>query len=215
MDNLKAIGFDLDKTLYKPNNDIDKRIQDYACEQASKHLCQPYNDVRLKFTEQLAILNSGRRALMSLGISEDKAQNMIQEGLENADISIILQPDKKLASLIEKISWQYKTFLITTSTENLACKKLEALGIDKDLFYPKLYADAMPKYKRENGTAFKYVSDILKVPLQEVMFVGDRESVDILPANELNMKTAIVNAKSVHASYQLNEIYDLEKILFS
>ncbi|MBX4196173.1 HAD family hydrolase [Candidatus Pacearchaeota archaeon] len=212
MNNLRALGFDLDKTLYKPNDEIDKKIQDYACEQASKYLGSPYISVREKFAEQLQALNSGRRAIMSLGVPEEEARGMIQEGLENADISSTLERDERLASLIEKASRRYKTFLITGSRESLSDKKLEALGINKNLFYPQLYSGV--EHKRENGAAFRYVSDILGIPLEEMMFVGDRESVDIIPANALGMKTAIVNAQSAHATYQLNEIYDLEKILF-
>ena len=46
-----------------------------------------------------------------------------------------------------------------------------------------------------------------------MMFVGDREKVDIIPAAKLGMLTAIVNAKSELAHFELQAIHDLEKIL--
>ena len=64
-----------------------------------------------------------------------------------------------------------------------------------------------------NGSVFIYVADYHKLSFNNMMFVGDREKTDIIPAKKLGITTFIVNANSDSADYQLDEIYNLEKIL--
>ena len=203
---IKAVGFDLDNTLYKVNDRMDNLIRNYIITKASLILNR---DVKEEFNNYFKEFQSGRRSLLALGIKD--AAELVQEALEKADISLELKPDKELVSLLNDLSKVYTLYLITSSAETEALKKLKALNIDFNLFSIKLYNDC--KYKREDTTVFPYVASLLELRVNELMFVGDREYVDILPANKLGVITAIVNAKSEHATYELERIYDLRRIL--
>ncbi|MEK6947946.1 MAG: HAD family hydrolase [Nanoarchaeota archaeon] len=208
---IKAVGFDLDKTLYVPFPGIDEKIQEYASLRTSIFLGLDYETTKARFGEVYNQLKSGRRTLIELGLDNNQSENLMQDALENADIVPLLKKDERLNQMLSRISDKYKTFLITGSREPIAQRKLEALGLSSVPFNSRLYAGS--EYQRDTGEAFNYVASVLGVTYEEMMFVGDRENVDIIPAKNLGMKTAIVNTQSKEATYQLKTIYDLESIL--
>lgn len=210
MMDIKSVGFDFDNTLYEPNPEINEKIREYVCRHASEALNKSYASIRKKFDELYLETESGSESLKLLGISEGKV--LMQEALEKADIASVLKKDDRLVRVLSKLNESYRLFLITGSSERISLKKLGVLGINPDLFHPKLYFDS-PFLREDGGSAFKYVSELHGVSLEQMMFVGDREQIDIIPANELGLTTAIVNGKSKIATYELLDIYELEEIL--
>ena len=210
-DEIGAVGFDLDNTLYVKNPTIDNEINNYICLKASKFLKRKLQEVNDLYNKKYSELQSSRLSLIAMGIEEDKAISIVQEALENSNIAAYLKKDYQLVDLLKSLSHHYSLFLITGSRKDIAIKKLNALGIDKKLFYPILYSDS--RQKREDGAAFSHVSLLLNLQPINMMFIGDREKVDIIPAKKLGIKTAIVNSTSQFADYQLKTIYDLEEIL--
>ena len=61
---IKAIGFDLDNTLYKITDEINELIREYACIRASEELGLPYAVVRNQFNHFYSENQSGSRSLM-------------------------------------------------------------------------------------------------------------------------------------------------------
>ncbi len=209
---IKAVGFGLDGTLYKPSEQVNELIQEYACRKASEVLRIGLEEATRRFYASYSITQSGSQSLVSAGIKDlHTAMGIMQEALENAEVTPYLIKDERLADMLNKLSERYKLFLVTNSPEELSLKKLDALGINKEIFYPRLCGNS--PYIREDGTAFFHASYVLDVLMENMMFVGDRESVDILPAKKRDITAAIVNAKSDEADYNLDSIYDLEKIL--
>jgi len=206
-----SLGFDLDNTLYKQDEEINRKIQDYICRRVSGELGRPFEETREIFDRHYAESRSASTSLLKMGLESDHGKKIIQESLEKADIASILSEDSCLVLMLNQFSRLYSLFMITTSTQNDALKKLSALGIDPDLFSPSLYAGS--PYLREDGSAFRYVAGIHGVSFSKMMFVGDREKTDILPAKKLGIKTAIVNSESEESDYQLTNIYELETIL--
>lgn len=211
LENLKAIGFDLDNTLYAQTPEITELITDYICNNVSVCLGMDYKVVREVYLKATAELQSARRALKLLGMPQEICRTLVQEALENANIADALTKDERLCSMLSKMSKNYQIYLITSNSKDQTKKKLNALGLENDMFHPLL--DSNVKYLRDDGEAFIYVSAALNLSLRNMMFVGDREKVDIIPAANLGMLTAIVNAKSDLAHFELQTIHDLEKIL--
>lgn len=206
---IALLGFDLDKTLYKPDPKIDERIQEYICRKASEILGVSYNEAKRRFHESYSKTQSGTLSLNDLGI--ENGFEIVQEALENADVASVLERDGRLIEMLNRLSVPYRLFLLTSSNQDSALKKLSALGINPKIFSPAFYG--YPPSERVNGLPFPEISRQYGVPFERMMFVGDRENVDIIPAKQLGIKTAIVHGKSSEADYQLDEIYDLEIIL--
>lgn len=213
MNQIKAIGFDLDNTLYAQTQEIKEIIEGNISTKASE-LLGVSKDLALRdYLQYHSELQSGRRSLMHMGINEGLANIIVEEAVVNSNILNYLERDQRLVDMLNNLKIKYELFLITTSTKDNSINKLNALGIVYDIFDPRLYRDS--QYLRDDGSAFKYITGYLNLNLDELMFVGDREKIDIIPAKKLGVTTAIVNAKSEHADYQLEEIYDLEKILLT
>ena len=206
---ISSIGFDLDNTLYKQNEEVNDEIRRYACQRASEILGRSYDEIRAEFDKIYRRIHSGRQSLEEMGIPNGKA--LIQEAIENVDIIPFLNEDPKLRGMIERLSKRFKLFLITGSARASAIKKLEKLGINRTIFDPRIYAES--PYERGDGSAFRHVSETHGTIFTNMMFIGDREEADIIPARNLGITTAIVNNNSEHADYNLENIYKLEELL--
>jgi HAD superfamily hydrolase (TIGR01549 family) len=210
-DPIKAVGFDLDNTLYVQTDEVRERIKEYIVEHASRTLGSDPSEFRSAYDEAFSQKRSARLALESLGIGD--GLSFVASALEDVDITSALSKNERLDFLLRRIAASYRTFLITGSMEEQALAKLEKLGIDPSTFEISLYAGS--RYERTDGSAFRYIATRLGIAPEEMLFVGDREKVDILPARAAGLRTAIVNGTSEHAHYNLKEIYALEKILFA
>ncbi|MCL5730369.1 MAG: HAD family hydrolase [Candidatus Pacearchaeota archaeon] len=211
---IKQIGFDLDNTLYKELPEVHQEIHNNTITLASRILGLEVEDARRKFDEFYNQLGSGSQTLMRIGITSLKqAKRIVQEAIDMTDTARGLTRDERLAGMLERFAQQRGLYLITTSPKKQAYEKFNILGVNPDLFGIKLYGDS--DLLRDDGSVFRYVSKQTNTLSYEIMFVGDREKVDILPAKALGMKTAIVNATSQNADYNLGSIYDLENIVNS
>ncbi len=208
-----VVGFDLDNTLYTLTEEMQSWIRQRVCVVTSERLRRDSGEVQREFEERYKELQSARRSLMALGLPEDESIDIVQRCLEEEEIVGFIKRDEQLAALIGKLRKEYGLFLITGSNEKLTGEKLRRLGVEKEVFSVMVCANT--QYRREDGSAFHYVSAALQVPHQRMLFVGDREAVDILPAARLGIKTAIVNGRSAHATYNLSTLYDLEGILLA
>jgi FMN phosphatase YigB (HAD superfamily) len=206
---VRSVGFDLDGTLYKLTDQINERIRSYACQRASEELGRSYDDVRADFDAEFSRTQSGSKSLEAAGARDGKA--LVQEALEFADVASELRRDVMLAGMLERMSKSRKLYLITSSPEELAIAKMETLGISPEIFRPRLFRES--PYLRDDGSAFRFVAESHGVKYGEMVFVGDRDGTDIIPARDLGMWTAIVNATSDVADFHLEEIYDIENIV--
>ncbi len=207
---IEAVGFDVDNTLYKLGPDIEMVLLENIVHSVSSVRGQAYNEARDDFFAHYNELHSASASLAKMGVPNGKA--LVQEAMENAGMASVLRKDAKLRRLMLSLSKRYKLFLITGSSLEHTHAKLRALGLsDPGLFKAQICSDSA--YRREDGSAFRRVSEILSVPLQKMMFIGDREAIDILPAKSLGVKTAIVNGRSKEADYNLDAIYELEELL--
>lgn len=205
----KAIGFDLDNTLYKETPETKSIITEYILEKAAAILRKEISEIKKEYSKNYNLFQSARRALIAMGIKE--GMDIVQEALEKADIASQLKPDNKTAILLQDLAKTYKLFLITGSKKNEAQKKLQALGINYKLFTESIYADNPHKLLREDGTAFTYIAEKLHLKQEELVFVGDREQVDIIPAKKLGITTCIINGQSKEADYNITSLEELRK----
>ncbi len=213
---IKAVGFDLDNTLYVQTPEVHASIQNHIARRAAELLGRDYDAVKREFDAHYAELHSAGQSLREMGIANCGVdpRDIVQEALEQADVASVLSRDDRLVAMFDRLDQVLPLFLITTSGRVIAHRKLYAIGIEPIRFRVALYAEEANRgLERRDGTAFCHVAQELGVRLDEMLFVGDREKTDITPAAELGMKTAIVNARSEHATIELASIYDLECLL--
>jgi len=208
LEDIKAIGFDLDLTLYVSTDEITKIIRTSIYEVASEQLNISCEQAEAEFERLYSTHDSSNKSLTKMGL-DGKA--VMAEALDKSSgqVASVLKHDPLLVDLLNDLSENYTLFLITNSPEQVAIAKLLALGIDTNRFEIRLYDES--KYKREDGSAFTYVAKQLGVEYNQMAFVGDREKLDIIPANEKGLTSFIVNGKSEAADHELEDIYQLRK----
>ncbi len=211
---IKAIGFDLDNTLYEQTEEIAQEIRSYICLKAAEILGYDIDRARDIFFQFFDQNQSGSLSLVQMGISDrSTARGIVNEALAETRIEQYLRNDPEQVAIMHRLSEQYVLFLITTSSKESAEKKLRALGIDPDIFSVKIYGDS--HYVKEGKSAFEFVSSTLSLPFYQIFFLGDRPKTDIVPPFKLGIKTGIIHGESEYAHYQIERIGELEDLFLN
>lgn len=204
-ENLKAIIFDIDSTLYTnakyAYEQVDCQVRQFAkdrgitAEEARKMVA----DYRKKFASE----NNGMKislgnTLLAFGVPIEQSVKWRKELLEPADY---LSYDEKLVEELKILSSKYKLICVTNNPELPARKTLEAIGVS-EYFENIVGLDACYKSKPALEPFMKAVQ-ILNVKPEECLAIGDRYDMDISLPLELGMGGILVTG--VEEVYQLHE----------
>jgi len=211
---VKAIGFDLDQTLY-PNSE---EIQDRVRTEISKRILDKQSShgtitaARQHFEKRYLELQSGTKVLKEAGYED--VERVMDDCLARADILDLIKRNEKLARILDRIADRYSSlFLITGSPEDLALKKLKRLGIAPEIFEIKIYSTTQNAGTKNTGEAFQYYLSISHVIPQNNLYIGDRLKSDILPAKKLGMHVGAVWSEIPEADFSIPSINDLKGVL--
>jgi len=207
---IKCIGFDMDGTLYPET----KEIQDFKKELLCKCLVEKdkisFSEAREIRDREFAKTGSYTCVLKHHGI-EDTNKIINDKGHNNQLIKLI-RFDPGLEKFLKKIKKKYKTFLVTHTNKKYAVPRMSKAGINyQDCFDVCIFGDSgLLKTSRE---VFDLALSKLNFKPEEVLYVGDRETVDIVVPKKIGMLTIMVGSNSSLADYRLDSIYDLPNIL--
>lgn len=204
-ENLKAIIFDIDSTLYTNAQyafeQVDCQVRQFAKERgiSADEARKMVSDYRKKFANE----NNGKKVslgntLLAFGVPISQSVKWRKELLEPADY---LSYDKKLVEEMKILSKKFKLICVTNNPELPARKTLEAIGVS-DFFENIVGLDACFKSKPALEP-FQKAVDILKVKPEECLAVGDRYDMDISLPLELGMGGILVTG--------VEEVYELHK----
>jgi len=206
---VKVIGFDLDQTLYPKSEEIDNAIQKYIFEKISKKLGWSLEKAESYFRERYPRL-SASQILLGLGFSKEEAKDIVQEALENAEISEFLKSNPEVRKFLEGLKGRYKLSLITSNSKENAERKLRKLEIPLNLFDFCVFAE----YSKSNGEAFKVWFSYFKktepsLKPENFLYVGDNYFRDAKVPLSLGMKAALVNVKKKDPELGIPQFYSL------
>ena len=88
---------------------------------------------------------------------------------------------------------------------------LKLVELDLSLFTHILTGDDI-KERKPALDGFNKMVELSKLKPEETLYVGDRVKVDILPANEVGMKTCLVWSTSPEADYSFENFGDILSI---
>lgn len=206
---VKVIGFDLDQTLYPKSEEIDLAIQSYIWKRIAEKLGWSLEKAGSYFKERYPKL-SASQILIGLGFSEEEAKDIVQEALENAEISEFLKPNPEVRKLLEGLKGRYKLSLITSNSKENAERKLRKLEIPLNLFDFCVFAE----YSKSSGEAFKVWFEHFKkaepsLKPENFLYVGDNYFRDAKVPLSLGMKAALVNVKKKDPELGIPQFYSL------
>ncbi len=208
---IKAVGFDLDQTLYGNTPEIQARVRGEIYNFISSTLDIPWERARERFEEAYKRIGEGGRTLESLGIQQGSER--LRDCLARANVAQVLSRDEKLIQLMGRLNTNYFTFLITESREDDARRKLAALGLSADQFDFTAFWDST-ELRKHTGTIFPKIFRRSHYAPEEHLYCGDKMNDDIFPAKKAGLKTVLVGSENSQADYCLPKIHDLEGLLY-
>jgi len=187
---VENIVWDLDGTLYPPNEDLNTFIEEEKTKQVADHLGVSVPEAQEKFASLYRKLASSTRTLNELGLEGEAF--FISIWLK-ADFNKYIEKDLRLFSLFKKLkldSHYQMAMLTNTNTQETVRKKLDAIGLQATFFDP-IITSVEIGYHKPDHRAFKRVL-ALNTEASNILYIGDKEPTDIVPANALGMKTCLV-----------------------
>ena len=203
--NLKAIIFDIDSTLYTNDayafEQVDCQVRQFAklrgitASQARKMV----SDYRRKFAEEhggskISLGNT----LLAFGVPIEQSVEWRRKLLEPSDF---LSVDKKLIDEMKILNQHFKLIAVTNNPVFPARKTLQAIGISD--FFPKIVGLDTCFKSKPAVEPFMEALKILCEKAEDCLAVGDRYDIDIAVPLELGMGGIVLNG--VEEVYQLSQ----------
>ncbi|RMD57557.1 HAD family hydrolase [Candidatus Woesearchaeota archaeon] len=225
---VRHIWFDVDGTLYKTPETLEEKIFEKMFDVVTLETGRDLDLIRAEYTlayfKGFENINEGKplrshtRVFSKVyGLEADLARRTY--GL--VDVPSALEEDERLRDMFSKISL-IPLSLYSNNYHSWIVKILKALGIENVFFRHELNGEsAFPKDGSTKG--FERILTLSRAQKEPhtVLFVGDREEVDIEPAHRVGMTTARVcwDERSEHYSliadrkYELKDIYSLKELV--
>jgi putative hydrolase of the HAD superfamily len=120
--------------------------------------------------------------------------------------------DLKLVKLLTELGKKYRLFIITNGTRTQVERKIAYLGLDYHAFDPRIYCYDQGWVKPEPAPFLAAIESLNMKP-EEIVYVGDREDVDIEGAQAVGMKAIFVGGLSHKAEVSIESVYDTLSVL--
>lgn len=207
---IKAVGFDLDGTMYHSPSDLQGWFKQEVIKRVAKHLKKEQGEVEQEFAKRYSKYKSNTLTLNSFGMD---GEEVFQALFDEVDLSKYLKEDKRLVSLVEKLAKKYSLFILSNGAERQIIKKLTMLGLDLSIFDPIIACYDHEGWVKPSPKAFLHVIGALGLEPEQIVYVGDRELTDVGGASGVGMRTIMVWGESEKADISLGSVYDLEGLL--
>jgi putative hydrolase of the HAD superfamily len=208
INNIKAIGWDLDGTLYPQNSVPFKVVQQMQYQAVMKANRWTRDQAESKFTKTYANLGSHTKTLTALGVD---GNNFFTNLWDELPLEEYIKHDREIINLFAQLPIK-RHFLVTNSnTSNQVEKKLKLIGLPSTIFEVIITTDKLGSVKPD-PKPFTEALRIMALTPSQTLFVGDRVTTDIRGANNVGMKTCLVWGKSDEADISLENVYQISKI---
>ncbi len=204
-ENLKAIIFDIDSTLYTNQayafEQVDCQVRQYAkecgitAEQARKKVADYRKDFAAKHNGSKVSLGN---TLLAFGIPIAQSVEWRRSLLEPSDY---LGRDEKLVKTLEILKAKYKLICVTNNPVLPARKTLEAIGVS-DFFSDIVGLDTCFKSKPAIEPFDRAVT-LLGEKVENCLAIGDRFDMDIALPLEMGMGGILISG--------VEEVYQIPK----
>lgn len=189
--NLKWIGWDLDGTLYPTPSTLAAAVNKKKIEIVAHHLGCSIEKAQAKFDVVISRVKSNTLALNELGLDGER---FFLEVWDHFNLIGNISPDPKLVSLFSQVTRVSHAILTNSNTQEHIAKKLARIGLPPQVFALRLTSVDMG-YGKPNPRVFETLLEKTTQNPQTLVYVGDREDVDLAPAKKLGIRTVLISDK--------------------
>lgn len=213
LSSIKAVGFDLDRTLYPDTPEMRERIAKEVFKAILKFNpnLETIENVETIYKKKGEELHSWSKVLKEIGI--ENSQEVVSNCLDLANIADLIKEDRELVLTIEELSQKFFLFLITRSTRNQTVKKLVKIGIRLELFDFTSFGDDSHSLFDVFAKNFTHFLSVSPYQPSEHIYIGDDPKMDIIPPKNLGMKTILIGKNSEEADFSIASIHDIRSLL--
>lgn len=192
---IKAVGFDVDGTLYHTPEAMGAHVGKILIQKAAETLSQDPDDLAEEYLKRRDEYRSNTLTLNSFGLEGEK---IFQNVWDEIAIEKYVVRDSKLIKMIENLKNKYRLFIITNGTGRQVERKLTYLGLNFHDFDPRIYCYDQ-RWVKPEPAPFLAAIESLELKPEEIVYIGDREDIDIEGANAVGMKTIFVGGPSARS----------------
>lgn len=207
---IKAIGFDVDGTLYSAPDAMSVEVAKILIEKAASALSRDPDELAEEYIKRRDEFRSNTKTLNSFGLDGEKIFQDVWDGIA---IEKYVAKDDRLVKMIEKLKLKYQVFLISNGTGKQVERKLKYLGLNYTDFDPRIYCYDQG-WMKPDPQPFLAAIESLNIAPEEIVYVGDRVDIDVEGAKAVGMKTIYVGGKCDLADVSCEKVYDIG-LLFS
>lgn len=205
MSEIKHIWFDLAGTLYKETDKYNLVHDQFRYGTYGKLLSiSNPEQAKTEFLEAYKNAGSNSAVFRALG----KPSDFWMKALNDMDFTTVLEPDpdvyETIANLKASVPMSIFTNFDTTRLSNL----LAHLKISINDFTHVISGDDI-KERKPALDGFHLIVEKSQLPADEILYVGDRVAVDIVPAKQVGIKTCLLYGTSPEADYCFENFSDI------
>jgi FMN phosphatase YigB (HAD superfamily) len=198
---VRAIVFDIDRTLYDHDEYADEQIESQFGK-AAEQWGTSVEETKLRvqaWRDQYALLNDGKHqslgnALAGLGVPISTSVRWRVETIRPADY---LVRDELLAAALDILSRSFRLIAVTNNPASVGVSTIEVLGVSE--FLPEVVGLETTGYSKPSVEPFLEALRRLGTAAGETISVGDRYDVDMAPALAVGMGGILVQGvEEVH-----------------
>lgn len=207
--NIKAVGFDVDGTLYNIPADMSIEISQEVTNLAARMLGRDVDDFAEEYVQKREDFRSNTMTLNSYGLDGEK---IFQQVVDEFPMEKYVKKDMRLIQIIETLKKKYTLFIITNGSQRQVDRKLDLIGLNKNDFHPRIYCYDQGWLKPDPAPFLAALED-LKLTPEECVYIGDREDIDIQAAQAVGMKGIYMRGESTVADAYCESVYDIVNVL--
>lgn len=206
---IKAIGFDVDGTLYNAPDAMSVAVAKILIEKAAAALSRDPDDLAEEYIKRRDEFRSNTKTLNSFGLDGEKIFQDVWDGIA---IEKYVTQDDRLVAMIADLKQKYQLFIISNGTGRQVERKLKYLGLNYKDFDPRIYCYDQG-WVKPDPQPFLAAMESLNIQPEEIVYAGDREDIDIEGAQAVGMKAIFVGGISEKADASVEAVYDIVSIL--
>ena len=205
---IKHIWFDIEGTLTIRSDEFNKAHNQLRYKTFAEIVGKPLTEeLKQKFEKLYAKCGSNSAVFRSLGCTSD----FWQIRFNTLDKTKFYKPIKTVYTTLEKLKEKISISIFTNLKPDEIENILKIIQIDKGWFTFIISGDDIKERKPELDGFYEIIKRT-GLPPAEILYVGDRVSVDIIPAKKVGMKTCLVWDKSNEADYSFEKFEDILSI---
>jgi HAD superfamily hydrolase (TIGR01549 family) len=209
---VKILIWDFDGTLYRPNPELFSNVRESEYRAIMEHTGWTREKTINEFHKLHKVTIQSATAVVSKLCNISIAASAV-ESEKYFDRRKYLARDPRLSSMFERLRG-FRHFILANGVIAQHKEALEVLGIPPEIFEEFVTSETVGVTKPDPA-GFLYIMKKTGLVPDAHLMIGDRESVDIVPAKKLGMHTCLVwsDTKSAVADVTLPTVYDVAQLL--